>query len=247
MSHPETHARLPNQQIQLVVVQDQMQPCPYRDEVARMPLRLPLGTVSPEAVDELLSLGYRRSGDFVYRTQCPRCSACEPTRFEVDQFVLTKSMKRVLHRGDRELDCVIGNPRADAGRVRLFNHHRESRGLGNRSELIDEDSYRSFLVASCCESLELAIYHCNQLIAISIFDVGATSVSAVYTHFDQTFHRYSLGTYAILKQLDWATQNEKRFVYLGMYVADNPHLNYKARFGPQQRRINEVWQAVGDP
>ena len=246
MSHPDTHYRLPKQKIQLVVVQDQMQLCPYRDQVARMPLRLPMGTVSPDCVDELLSLGYRRSGDFVYRTQCPECTACEPTRIAAQSFQLTKSMKRVLRRGERELECVIGPPQSGPARVGLFNHHRESRNLGNGSDPIDEESYRSFLVASCCQTLEIAIYRADQLVAVSIFDVGAESTSAVYTYFDQAFHRYSLGTYAILKQLQWARERGLQFVYLGMYVADNRHLNYKARFQPQQRLIDQQWCDFSD-
>ena len=212
-----------------------------------MPLRLPMGVVTPEAVDEMLMLGYRRSGDFVYRTQCPECSACEPTRIDAQSFSLTKSMRRVLRRGDRELECVIGPPQSGPARVHLFNHHRESRELGNGSDLIDEEAYRSFLVASCCQTLEIAIYHADQLVAVSIFDVGAVSVSAVYTHFDQAFARYSLGTYAILKQLQWAKEHQMQFLYLGMYVADNSHLNYKARFQPQQRRINQEWHDFDRP
>jgi arginyl-tRNA--protein-N-Asp/Glu arginylyltransferase len=31
-----------------------------------------------------------------------------------------------------------------------------------------------------------------------------------------------------------------------MYVAENKHLNYKARFLPQQRLINGVWQDFDD-
>ncbi|KAA1261785.1 arginyl-tRNA-protein transferase [Rubripirellula obstinata] len=247
MSHPDPHARLPNQQIQLVVVQDELQPCHYRDQVARMPLRVPMGNVTPAAVDEMLMLGYRRSGDFVYRTQCPDCSACEPTRIAAQSFALTKSMKRVLKRGDRDLDCVIDVPESESERVRLFNDHRQRRNLGDRCDLIDEDAYRSFVVASCFLTLEIAIYHSGQLVAVSIFDVGAESVSAFYTFFDQSFHRYSLGTYAILKQLEWAKHQKIRFLYLGMFVEDNRHLNYKSRFQPQQRLINGEWQDFNAP
>ena len=56
--------------------------------------------------------------------------------------------------------------------------------------------------------------------------------------------RYSLGTYAILKQLQWAKESGRKFVYLGMYVANNSHLNYKARFGPQERLFDGKWQEV---
>ena len=240
MSLPQ---RLPDAECRLVVVQDQMQICPYLDGVtARMPLRLPVGTVTPETTDQLLALGYRRSGDFVYRAQCPRCRECKPTRVLVDQFQPTRSMRRVLQRADRALTSHWGTPSVDPRRLKLFNDHRIKRGLGSPDgEEIDVDAYRSFLVDTCCETKELTIVEGDQVVGVSIVDLGRNSTSAVYTHFSPEVSRYSLGTYAILRQIEFAQKTGRKYVYLGMYVADNPHLNYKARFHPQQRLENEVW------
>jgi arginine-tRNA-protein transferase len=206
-----------------------------------MPLRLPVGSVTPSVTDGLLALGYRRSGDFVYRAQCPTCNECKPTRIDVSKFRCTGSMKRVLKRGKRELQCQWGQPSVDAKRTWLFNQHRSLRGLGEDNAPIDAESYRSFLSDTCCLTQELAISLENELVAISIIDVGKTSTSAVYTHFDPEFSRYSLGTYAILAQIEWAKQTGRQYVYLGMYVAANRHLNYKARFMPQQRLCDGEW------
>ncbi len=242
MSHPDNRLRLPSSQCRLVVVQDQLQPCPYLPDVtARMPLRLPVGPVTGQITDQLLEMGFRRSGDFVYRPQCPTCEACKPTRIIVDRFRMTTSMRRVLRRGDRHLRCRWGEPTVDVARLELFNEHRNQRGLDVGGEPIDADAYRSFLVDTCCQSKELAIFIDNHLVTIAIVDVGQQSISAVYTHFSPLAGRFSLGTYAILKQIQWARQTDRRYVYLGMYVAENRHLNYKARFMPQQRLIDQRW------
>lgn len=211
-----------------------------------MPLRLPVGSVTPEITDRILEMGYRRSGDFVYRPQCPTCSECKATRIDVAQFEMTSSMRRVLKRGDRELTCQWGPARVDHVRVELFNEHRAQRGLGQGCSPIDTESYRAFLSDTCCETVELAISHSGQLVAVSIIDVGKSSTSAVYTHFDPAASRFSPGTYAILKQIEWAQSTGRQFVYLGMYVADNRHLNYKARFTPQQRLCGEQWIDVAE-
>ena len=241
---PENHIRPLGDQCKLIVVQDQLQSCPYRtNTTARMPLQLPVGKVTPEITDRLLETGYRRSGDFVYRTQCPACTECKPTRVPLDKFQMTGSMRRVFNRGERELTCQWGKPSVDSQRIEMFNRHRSERNLGS-GEVIDAASYGAFLTDSCCDTLELAVSHQDKLVAIAIIDVGVTSVSAVYTHFEPAASRYSLGTYAILKQIDWAIQNEKRYVYLGMYVADNPHLNYKARYAPQQRLQDGKWTGI---
>lgn len=247
MSHltPENPIRVPNAECRLVVVQDQTQPCPYRDGVvARMPLRLPVGSVTPEVTDQLLAYGYRRSGDFVYRTQCPTCDACKPTRVDVERFRPTTSMKRIRRRGERDLVHRWGEPRVDAKRIWLFNQHRIQRGLNQGSPPIDAESYRSFLSDTCCETKELSIRIADELVAIAIVDIGKTSISAVYTHFDPHASRYSLGTYAILRQMEYAIATGRRYVYLGMYVEENSHLNYKARFQPQQRLDDGEWRDI---
>ncbi len=242
MSQPGNTMLLEEGQCRLVVVQDQLTPCPYIDGVtARMPLRLPVGTVTPEVTDELLAMGYRRSGDFLYRTQCPTCNECRPTRIDVREFRTTASMRRILNRGHRDLHWHWGQPRVDARRVSLFNLHRQVRDLGQGSGAIDAESYRSFLTDTCCNTMELSISREDRLIAVSIVDVGARSTSAVYTFFDPAEHRYSLGSFAILKQIQWAQRTDRHYVYLGMYVESNRHLNYKARFAPQQRLIDHQW------
>ncbi len=247
MSHPNGRGPLAKGECRLIVVQDQLQPCPYLSGVtARMPLRLPVGGVTPEMTDLLLFRGFRRSGDFVYTPQCPTCSECQPTRVDVHEFGWTSSLQRVLKRGDRDLNIKWSSPSVDHQRVHLFNRHRHERSLGIRDDRIDAESYRSFLVDSCCDTQELAIRHGNSLVAVSTVDVGRDSVSAVYTFFDPDYSRYSLGTYAILKQIQWCLAHARRFVYLGMYVENNQHLNYKARFVPQQRLRGSQWVTHND-
>ena len=240
----ETPIRISGGECRLVTVQDQLQVCPYLENTtARMPLRLPVGSVTPEITDRLLEMGYRRSGDFVYRTQCPACNQCKPTRVPVEQFRLTSSFRRVANRGDRELTLRWGTPTVDRRRIAMFNEHRHARSLGS-GEYTDADSYRAFLADTCCESKELSVYKNDELIAISIIDIGADSLSAVYTHFLPHASKYSLGTYAVLKQIQFAQETNRTFVYLGMYVASNQHLNYKSRFKPQQRLVDGKWTEI---
>ena len=240
MSHPRRSVTPRNQ---LVVVQDTRQVCPYLpDRVARMPLRMSVGGMTPQFVDHVLASGYRRSGRFVYRTQCPSCEACEPTRVEVAGFRWTASMRRVWNRAERKLDTRWGSPAVDGDRVRLFDRHRRDRDLGRDDGPIDADGYRGFLVDSCCHTEEWSAAIDGRLIAVSTTDIGEESLSAVYTFFDPDQSRYSLGTLAVLHHMRRAIDEGYRYVYLGMYVADNPHLNYKARFRPQQRLVAGKWE-----
>ena len=66
--------------------------------------------------------------------------------------------------------------------------------------------------------------------------VGTRS-PAVYCYYDPDLASLSIGTYSILTQLRLAAQWGMRHVYLGLYIAENAHMAYKARFLPHERLI----------
>lgn len=206
-----------------------------------MPLSVPSSPLEPEQLDQLLEAGYRRSGRFFYRTRCPQCVACEPLRVEVERFQPSRSQRRAQKLGDTRLQTRIGPPSVDPRRLDLFNRHRHERHLSQSDTEVEEADYRSFLGNSCAESAELSLWFEGLLIAVSIFDIGANSLSAVYCYFDPDYSRLSLGTYAIMQQLAFARLRKFRWLYLGMMVAENAHLNYKLKYRPHERRIAGQW------
>ena len=209
----------------LVVIYDSPQECPYIEgEVSRTPLEFPRQPLQQTDLDVLLERGYRRTGNLFYRTQCPTCTSCIPVRVDVAQFRLTKSMRRILNRGRRELKVVLGPPVCDEDRLRLYNDHRINRDLSRRGPASLSD-YRDFLVSSCVSTMEIAFYQSDRLVGVSIVDLGQNALNVVYTHFDPQFGRYSIGTLAVLEQIDCAIQTRRQFVFLGLYVAENRHLN----------------------
>jgi arginine-tRNA-protein transferase len=231
-------------QTQEIVVFDTPHPCSYLPErTARLPYRHPLEPLTPEQFDQRLAEGDRRSGVFLYRTQCPHCRACQPIRLDLSTFRPDATQRRMQRRGNSLLTLKIGLPTVDAQRVRLFNLHRDTRGLSLGDWPIDEQSYAEFLTDTCCETVELSYWHGSRLVGIAIADVGRDSLSAVYCHYDPDFGLLSLGTYSILKQVEWCLATQRRYLYLGFYIAESPHMSYKARFRPHERLIDGQWQA----
>ncbi|MEI8213933.1 MAG: arginyltransferase [Planctomycetota bacterium] len=237
-----TNVRVPGS-LPILNVLDNEHPCSYLpSRTATMPLIYPARAIYEAEFDHMLDHGIRRSGRFAYFTACQGCQACEPTRVDVHRFQWTDSWRRILNRGDRDLTMSIAEPSFDDTRLRLFNLHRTHRELGDGDREYGQYDYEGFLVESCCAATyEIAFWKEDSLIAASIIDCGETSLSAVYTYFDPSFGKYSLGTYSILKQIQLAQRSERRYVYLGMYVATNPHLNYKSRFLPQERLTGNGW------
>ena len=227
----------------LKLIVDESSVCPYLNgQTARMPLSLPEGNVTGDQFDAILAAGYRRSGWFFYRTHCQTCHACEPLRIEVAKFNESRSMRRVRRLGDEHLQIQVAAPVLDEERLRVFNAQRAGRKLDRCEPEADPSDYSSFLLNSFCEDLELSFWDGDKLVAVSITDVGESSLSAVYCYFDPSYSWLSPGTYAILNQISFAKQDDYKWLYLGMFVADNAHLCYKARFGPHERLRDGHWQ-----
>lgn len=217
--------------------------CSYLgDRIANLPLKLPSRLLTLDEFDQALAGGIRRSGVFLYHTACGECSECKPCRVDVMKFVWRDSCQRVLKRGNQSLSIQIARPSLDESRLAIFNLHRTHRGLGSTDGQYRTEDYVGFLVDTCLtESLEFSYWLDDSLVGVSIVDCGRTSISAVYTYFDTTFSKLSIGTYSILKQIEFARDTGRQYLYLGMYVSDNQHLSYKARFSPQERWIGGEW------
>lgn len=207
-----------------------------------MPLIVPSRLITTDEFDLMLAKGMRRSGRFAYYTACEGCQACEPVRIDVTKFRWSDSWRRILNRGDRLLELQISDPAYSDERLALFNLHRGLRDLSNGDSNYEWYDYEGFLVDTCCEATrELRFYLEGQLVAVSLIDIGTESVSAVYTYFDPSHGKLCLGSYSVLKQIEMAQKSQMQWVYLGLYVEQNSHLNYKARFKPQQRYIDSQW------
>jgi arginyl-tRNA--protein-N-Asp/Glu arginylyltransferase len=229
--------------LQLTKVVDESSVCPYLDErTARMPLEVPHSHVDGPQLDYLLNLGYRRSGWFYYRTACPGCQACEPLRVDALQFNPSRSLRRVLKRGNDQLRVDIGKPQCDPVRLQLFNQHRIERRMSRGEAPASAEDYTAFLVSSWNDTQEICYWLGDRLAAVAIVDVGRASLSAVYCYFDPELDYLSLGTYSILTQIRLAQANDMHWVYLGMYVGANSHLRYKARYFPHERFQAGSWR-----
>ncbi|MFK8014783.1 MAG: arginyltransferase [Gammaproteobacteria bacterium] len=230
-----------------LLVYDEVGPCPYlAGREARMPLRQPVARLTGEQFDQRLAAGDRRTGPFLYRTTCPSCQACVPMRVPVTDFQPNRSQRRALRRGDQEIVIQVRRPIADARRAELYNRHSHERGLGVGQLPVSVDDYRKFLVSSCCDTVELSYLVDGTLVAVAIVDRGAAAISAVYCCFDPDYSKFSLGVYSILTQIRLAQRWRMDYVYLGLYIEQSPHMNYKALYRPHEFLIDGQWRRSDD-
>ncbi len=225
-----------------LLVHDAAEDCPYLPgRTARMPLRLPVRSLSGGELDARLERGDRRHGALFYRPSCAGCTACQAIRLRAE-FPLSRAHRRVLKRGDAALRIEMGSPEVSDERIALYDKHRFGRGLArDGSPPMDALSYQRFLVDRQCESFELRYYLDDRLVGLAISDRGEHSLSAVYCYYDPELPKLSLGTYSILTQLRLCQQWGLEHLYLGLYIVGCDAMAYKARFRPHERLIGEQW------
>ncbi|TVQ94438.1 MAG: arginyltransferase [Deltaproteobacteria bacterium] len=229
------------------------QSCPYLPgRVARLPLYRQMEALTPAQTDESFAAAERRVGHNLYRVACPTCIACEGLRICVQDFAPTRSQARVARRWRRlgeRLQVDIGPPRCDQERLDLYHRHKVERGLGDPDDPLEAPGYEAWLVRSCVKTLEMAYRIDGRLVAVGIVDVGETASSSVYFYFDPApeVARLSPGVYSVLREVELGRAHQRRYHYLGLYVAECKELRYKGNYYPHERRVHGVWRPVLGP
>lgn len=67
---------------------------------------------------------------------------------------------------------------------------------------------------------------------VCIIDRLDDAISAVYNFYNPDEPKLSLGTYGILREIEYARANGLSYVYLGYWLPGYPGMDYKTRFQP---------------
>lgn len=189
--------------------------------------------------DVLLQNGFRRSGNDVYRPHCSNCQACQSLRINVANFTASKSQKRLLKKNsDLHINCC-DIPKD--GYYPLYENYINTLHSDGAMYPATQEQYQGFIVSNWLSPLFVEIYQEQTLIAVAVTDKLDTSLSAMYCFYHPEYQQRSLGTFAILKQLELAKQWGKLWLYLGFQIDECNKMNYKANFHPHQRLIAEKW------
>lgn len=133
--------------------------------------------------------------------------------------------------------------RVDPEILDLYSRYLDARHPGSPMESDDAEGFREMLLAPWAETVMMLVRHADQLIAVAITDVTPLGCSAVYTFFDSDagLKKRSLGTFAILRQIDWVRGMGLPHLYLGYWIDTHPAMHYKQRFQPQQHLTPSGW------
>ncbi|MBF0445576.1 MAG: arginyltransferase [Magnetococcales bacterium] len=188
----------------------------------------------------LLYQGFRRSGNQVYRPYCSDCHECIPIRLPVEKFKLSKSLRRVWKK-NQDLTVKIFPPSLTQERFELYHAYINNRHDDGPMVNPTPDDFLSFLDCSWGQTQFVEFRQDAKLLMVAVMDSLDDSLSAVYTFFDPTFASRSLGTYAVLWEIQEAQRIAKEWLYLGYWVKACKKMRYKSRFKPMQIYQERNW------
>ncbi len=106
------------------------------------------------------------------------------------------------------------------------------------------EQYNSFLTHEAGLTRYFGFSLEDQLVAVAVADQLDHGLSAVYTFYDCNFDRRSLGTWAILRQIELAREMGLDYLYLGYWIAQSPKMAYKSAFQPLEIFRNGQWRTM---
>jgi arginine-tRNA-protein transferase len=228
------------------------QPCPYLPGRLERKLFTHLTRDKPYAlVDSLLKGGFRRSQNIAYMPYCEGCQACVSVRVVVDGFRPSRSMRRIMDR-NRDLGSMRLSPVPTPEQYVLFRNYIDARHAdGGMADMTVLD-YATMVQDSVMRTFqtEYRVKPENPLeerfgnwplAAVALTDRLSDGLSMVYSFYDPGEETRSLGTYMILEHIDYTRRLGLPYLYLGYWIEGSRKMNYKTRFGPQERLGPDGW------
>ncbi|MBI5329671.1 MAG: arginyltransferase [Betaproteobacteria bacterium] len=217
-------------------------PCSYLDDrLARSQVAAPGGRVDTAVYSELVRLGFRRSGNHVYRPRCDCCRACIPVRLRVDEFMPNRTQRRCAAR-NADLTLRLKPLAFEEAHYRLYRRYQGVRHPGAGMDQDDRDQYAGFLLQSQVDSVLAEFSLHGEPVMVALLDRLLDGLSAVYTFYDPNLSSRSLGVYGVLNEIRLAQELSLPYLYLGYWIAQCRKMSYKAAYPPLEQFREGRWQ-----
>lgn len=201
----------------------------------------PRATVDKRLYSQLTELGFRRSGSHYYRPHCEHCNACIPVRLDARRFRPDRSQRRVWQR-NRDLNFRLVPARFSEHYYSLYARYIEQRHADGDMYPPSREQFASFLIEGATDTWFLEMLKGDELLGLAVIDALDDGLSAIYTVFEPAEEARSLGTLAVLWQVEEAERQQLPWVYLGYWISECRKMNYKTRFKPIEALIDGRWQ-----
>ncbi len=225
--------------------------CSYLDDCIATTLFVdPKYECRKKVFSRFMQLGFRRSGNLVYRPHCENCQACISVRIPVNDFHASRSQKRTLQR-NQDIELIKTKAKYNEDHFQLYCRYQENRHPGGDMANTDPAKYMEFLLTGHTETwfYEMRLksdtgQNPGKLLGVAVIDELVDGISAVYTFFDPGEHKRALGVFAILQEIELAKTAGLPHVYLGYWIKDCQKMSYKMNYRPLEGFSEGNWASL---
>ncbi|WP_067869580.1 arginyltransferase [Neptuniibacter marinus] len=219
--------------------------CSYlENKIAKTLFVDPQVELDQSTYSQLSDLGFRRSGKHVYRPHCDDCRACISVRIPLAVYSFSKSQKRILAK-NKDIYATTHAPSFTEEYYSLYSRYINKRHQDGDMFPPSSEQFTSFLVEGAEHTQFIEFRDATDtLVAVSVIDTLEKGLSAIYTFFDPSLPKRSLGTFCILWQLQFCQQNNLNYLYLGYWVKNCRKMSYKISFRPFELLLEDQWVLV---
>jgi len=209
-------------------------------------------TLSPIYLDKLLASGWFRSSSSISRLEylCMNeaVGSVINIRAKLKNYQFGRNARKLLKQNKQRFTHTIrkiGN--IDAPREQLYQQQKE------RFEIFIMDNLSVFLydythkANNIFDTYEVCVYDVDKLVAVSFFDMGAKSVASILGLYNADYQKYSLGTYTLFLEIEYAIENGFTNFYPGYVILSEKGyaFEYKLRLQNLQFRDSHgIWKHI---
>ena len=227
-------------------------PCPYLPDREERKLFAYLDPLSgPGLHDAMIRAGFRRSQNVVYRPMCEGCAQCLSARVVAKRFQPNRTQKRVWKRNQ---DLLIDERAAEATpeQYQLLKTYLQSRHEGGGMNDMTFGDYAA-MTESLWARTRVFEYRLptegdnrGQLVGAALSDWTSDGLSMVYSFFDPSLDKRSLGVFMILHHISTTAMEGLPYVYLGYWVPGSEKMGYKTDYKPLEVMSATGWAELVD-
>ncbi len=190
--------------------------------------------LTPLGLDQYLAGGWFRSSSLLFRTSLicieQDVHSVVNIRLDLSQYSLKKRLRKLLSKNDKMFKVEYGFAKIDEKREFLY---RQNKG---RFKGFVFDSLEMFLYAdnynrTIFDTREVSVYHGDKLVAVSYFDIGEDSMASIIGLHDESYSKFSLGIYTMLKEIQFSIDADLRYFYPGYVLEGESSFDYKLKLG----------------
>ena len=187
-------------------------PCSYYDDrMSRNLVPDPEISLNMPIFNRLIQHGFRRSGKYSYRPYCSNCKKCVACRVPVRDFVASRSQIRCLKK-NQDIELSVSDAGYQEEYFALYSRYLNSRHADGSMANPEREDFKQFLYCSWSDTRFLEFRLSGTLVALAVTDFLSDGLSAVYSFFEPDLKARSLGTLCILKQIEYARENDPTFL-----------------------------------